>query len=810
MTIFDSIIEAAKKHRRPDDKEALALAECTDLDALMDAAEAIALDGFGRSVSYSRKVFVPLTKLCRDVCHYCTFAQPPRNLEKPYLTSDEVLSIAQAGAAAGCHELLFTLGDRPEARYQAARDALSDLGYNSTLAYLEAMAKLVIDETPLLPHLNPGIMRAEELRALRKVSVSMGIMLESASERLCQRGGVHFGSPDKDPKRRLQVVEDAGRQKIPMTSGILIGIGETRRERVESLLALRALNDRHGHIQEIIIQNFRAKPGTRMSDAPEPSLADHQWTIAMARILFGRTMAIQAPPNLQPNDMSGLIAAGINDWGGVSPVTPDHVNPEAPWPHLTALARETEKAGRVLTERLAVYPSYLLKSDAWIEPSLRQTALRCVDADGMVREDTWHAGMEMPLPFQLAPPTRAQSAAPETRRILENVTAGKAMTHAEITALFSARGVDFEAVIAAADRMRRQTVGDAVSYVVNRNINYTNICQYRCGFCAFSKGKTSEALRGPAYDLSEEEIGRRVGEAWDRGATEVCLQGGIHPRYTGDTYLRILAVVKEAAPDIHVHAFSPLEIVHGATTLGLSLRDYLMRLREAGLASLPGTAAEILDDEVRQLICPDKITTGQWLEVMRTAHEIGLRSTATIMFGHADQPYHWANHLLRLKALQDETGGFTELVPLPFVHMESPIWRKGLTRSGPTYREVILMHAVSRLTLGDCFKNIQASWVKLGPEGAQAALTAGANDFGGVLMNESITRSAGASHGQELGAARIRTLIEEIGRTPRQRTTLYGEAPASRQSLANSPAALAPIVNTRIGEQASQRPLSGS
>ena len=793
-----AILARAADGVRPSREEALALAGYDDLVALMAVAEALTLRAFGRNVTYSRKVFVPLTQLCRDVCHYCTFAKPPRDLASPFLTPDEVLAIARAGAAAGCKEVLFTLGDQPERRYPAAREALAALGHRTTLSYLAAMAQLVLQETGLLPHLNPGLVPEAEMDALRRVSVSMGIMLESSSERLCRRGGPHWGSPDKRPEARLETLRAAGRQRIPFTSGILIGIGETRRERIESLLALRDVHDEYRHIQEVIVQNFRAKPGTRMARAPEPSLEDQLWTVAVARILFGADTTIQAPPNLRPEGCTALIRAGLNDWGGVSPVTPDHVNPEAPWPRLDALAETTAAAGRVLTERLAVHPPYLRDEGGWLEPGLRTRVLRWTDGEGLVRDDVWFAGRRTPLPFDLPAAPAIRPAAPEVRRSLARVAHGRTLSSHEIVTLFGARGEDFRAVVDAADRLRRDAVGDTASYVVNRNINYTNVCQYRCAFCAFSKGCTAASLRGPAYDLAGEEIARRVREAWTRGATELCLQGGIHPAYTGHTYLRILEVVKAAAPGMHVHAFSPLEVTHGAQTLGMPVRDYLALLQEAGLDSLPGTAAEVLDDDVRRIICPDKVSTRAWLEVMRTAHGLGLRTTATIMFGHVDGPGHWANHLLRIRALQDETGGFTEFVPLPFVHMEAPIWLKGRARPGPTYREAVLMHAVARLVLHPLIPNVQASWVKMGPEGAAACLGTGANDLGGVLMNESITRAAGADHGQEMSPARLETLIRSAGRTPRQRTTLYGPVPEVRRLAAFAAAPVQPVVNTPV------------
>ena len=648
-------------------------------------------------------------------------------------------------------------------------------------------------------------------------------MLESAAERLRRRGGPHFGSPDKDPALRLETIRAAGEAAVPFTTGILIGIGETRRERIEALLALRDLHDRYGHVQEIIIQNFRAKPGTRMAQAPEPDLDDHLWTIAVARLVFGPETNIQAPPNLNPGALAEMIAAGINDWGGVSPVTPDHVNPERPWPALDRLAEQTAAAGKTLVERLAIYPAYARDVERWLDPALRPAVLRAIDAEGLARTDEWVPGSGTEPPLVIAPhpyPLPASGAREKTAEspssrssgeregpaqrdgegqlaaVLHRAASGEEVGEIEIVRFFAARGAEFDAVCRAADELRQRVNGDTVSYVVTRNINYTNICYFRCQFCAFSKGKLSENLRGRPYNLDIPEIQRRVEEAWDRGATEVCLQGGIHPEYTGATYLAVCRAIKEAVPDIHIHAFSPLEIWQGAKTLGRTLADFLRELKAAGLSSLPGTAAEILDDDVRAVICPDKIKTGQWLEVMEAAHAVGLRSTVTIMYGHVDRYEHWARHLLRIRALQARTGGFTEFVPLPFVPMETPIYLKGRARRGPTYREAVLMHAVARLVLHPVITNIQTSWVKMGAGGAAACLAAGANDLGGTLMNESITRAAGAVHGQEMPPESMEALIRSLGREPRQRTTLYANAPAERKAASFGAAPLTEPVNT--------------
>jgi FO synthase len=807
----DEILSRVEAGRRLSAAEALALADRSDLQSLMTVAAALRDGAHGDLVSYSRKVFIPLTQLCRDVCHYCTFAHPPRPGEPAYLSAEQVLEIARAGAGAGCHEALFTLGDKPELRYGAARNALAQLGHETTLSYLAEMAGLVLRETGLLPHLNPGVMTPADIDRLRAASVSQGIMLESAAERLRRRGGPHFGSPDKDPAVRLDTIRAAGEAAVPFTTGILIGIGETRRERIEALLALRDLHDCYGHLQEIIIQNFRAKPGTRMAQAPEPDLDDHLWTIAVARLIFGPAMNIQAPPNLNPGALAEMIAAGINDWGGVSPVTPDHVNPERPWPGLDRLAEQTAAAGKLLVERLAIYPAYARDLDRWVDPALRPAVLRAIDAQGLARSDDWvpGAGIEPPTLTRLASLVTLSRSAGEggsspqgwvgegqLAAAVERATAGETLNEADIVRLFAARGAEFDAVCRAADELRQRVNGDEVSYVVTRNINYTNICYFRCQFCAFSKGKLSENLRGRPYDLDLPEIQRRVEEAWDRGATEVCMQGGIHPEYTGATYLAVCRAIKEAVPDIHIHAFSPLEIWQGAKTLGRTLADFLRELKAAGLSSLPGTAAEILDDEVRAVICPDKIKTGQWLEVMEAAHAAGLRSTVTIMYGHVDRYEHWARHLLRIRALQARTGGFTEFVPLPFVPMETPIYLKGGARRGPTYREAVLMHAVARLVLHPVITNIQTSWVKMGTGGAAACLAAGANDLGGTLMNESITRAAGAVHGQEMPPESMEALIRSLGREPRQRTTLYTDASAARKAASFGAPELIEPVNT--------------
>jgi FO synthase len=742
-------------------------------------------------VTYSPKVFVPLTTLCRDVCGYCTFARPPRRGERAYLTEEQVLEIARAGAAAGCTEALFTLGDKPELRYKVAREELRALGCATTIEYLARVAGLVLEETGLLPHVNPGVMSRAELELLRPVSASMGIMLETTAERLAARGGPHWASPDKLPAARLETIALAGELRIPFTSGILIGIGETREERVDALLALGDLHERHGHLQEVIVQNFRAKPGTRMAEHPEPSLDEHLWTIAVARLLLPADVSVQAPPNLAYEDFPRLLDAGIDDWGGVSPVTIDHVNPEAPWPERDRLAAAARSRGLELAPRLPVSPGFL--DSEWLDPLVLPTALRSSDALGLAREDRWHPGESGGVPFTV------------TRDALPLDT-GDELGEEELVRLFGARGEERQRVFAAADRLRREVCGDEVSYVVTRNIQYTNVCYFRCGFCAFSKGRLAANLRGAPYLVPLEEIVRRAREAWERGATEVCLQGGIHPAFTGDYYASVVEAIRAEVPDLHIHAFSALEIWQGAATLGLELEPYLERLRSLGLGSLPGTAAEILDDEVRAVICPDKVTTEQWLAVHDAAHRVGLRSNVTIMFGHVESPRSWARHLLRAREQQRLSGGFTEFVPLPFVHMEAPMWLRGRARSGPTFGETLLLHAVARLALHPEITNIQASWVKLGPRGVGEVLRTGVNDLGGTLMNESISRAAGSEHGQELAPEAMEALIRAAGRVPRQRSTLYGDAPAEQRARSFGAAPLAEPQNPPVRDAGLKAP----
>ena len=721
------------------------------------------------------------------------------------MSIEQVLELCHRGAKEGCQEALFTLGEKPELRYKAAREALAELGFESTIDYVIEIADAVLKETGLIPHINAGNMTRVEISKLRKVSASMGIMLESSSSRLCEKGMPHYGSPDKDPVTRLETIELAGQACVPFTSGILIGIGETRLERIESFLALRSAHEKHGHLQEVIVQNFRAKENTKMARAPEPDLNELVWTLAVARLIFGAQMNIQAPPNLSPGVLPQLVNAGINDWGGISPLTPDHVNPEAPWPHLDSLARETSAAGKFLDQRLTIYPEFARNPDKWLDEQLKFPVLKQSDSCGFAKRDNWTPGSTQPIPHldkQLMENSiTLDQVSNNIQRIVTACESQQELSIEDISRLFESRGADFSYVTQQANRLRNKCNGDIVSFVVNRNINYTNVCYFKCQFCAFSKGKMSENLRGRPYDISAEEIARRTREAWDRGATEVCMQGGIHPDYTGQTYLDIVKTVRHAAKDMHIHAFSPLEVWQGASTLGISLEEFLKKLMIAGLNTLPGTAAEVLDDEVRQVLCADKLNSEEWLEVMETAHKVGFKTTATIMYGHIDRPKHWANHLFRIRALQKRTGGFTEFVPLPYVHMEAPMYLKGLSRRGPSFREAVLMHAIARLVFHGQIDNIQASWVKMGLDGVTACLNAGANDLGGTLMNESITRAAGASYGQEWTPQAIEDTIRNLKRLPRMRNTLYDSAPKERHQSASLAQGLSEIENNSAAKK---------
>ncbi|MGI8684915.1 MAG: 5-amino-6-(D-ribitylamino)uracil--L-tyrosine 4-hydroxyphenyl transferase CofH [Acidimicrobiales bacterium] len=746
----------------------------TPLAELLTAAAEVRDAAHGRRVTFSPKVFIPLTRLCRDRCGYCTFATAPARLESPYLSPDEVLEIARAGAAAGCHEALFTLGEAPEDRYPVAAEWLAARGYASTVDYLVAMCALVRDETGLLPHANAGALDNRDLARLRDVAPSQGMMLETLNPDLA----CHAGAPDKTPERRLATLDAAGELAIPFTTGILCGIGESRRDRLDALAAIAAASRRHGHVQEVIVQNFVPKAGTAMHRAPPCPTDEHLWSVAVARLVLPPHVHVQAPPNLA-DDFGPLLDAGIDDWGGVSPVTPDHVNPERPWPALDRLRAVTEKHGFTLAPRLTAYPEFVHDPERWLAPGTRTAVLRASDAEGLARDDVvWHAGADVVPPDVLGPPSAPVRRLPGGRvaEVLAGVAAGQEPGVDELAALFTARGHEVRAVADLADDLRRRAVGDTVTWVANRNINYTNVCTFKCRFCAFSKGPLSLNLRGSPYLLGLDEITSRVVEAVDLGATEVCLQGGIHPSFDGNYYLEVIRAVRAASRTIHIHGFTALEVTEGARRNGEPLADYLRRLMEAGLRTLPGTAAEILDDDVRKVLCADKVTTDEWLEAHRTAHSVGLRSNVTIMFGSIEQPRSWARHLVVTRDLQKETGGFTEFVPLPFVHMAAPIYLQGQARRGPTFREALLMHAVGRIAYGHHIPNIQLSWVKMGLSAARQLLRSGCNDLGGTLLDENISRAAGATHGQAMDEPGFRSVLDGLPgpRTLEQRTTLYG------------------------------------
>ena len=752
----------------------------TPLTELMARAARLRDDTFGTRMTFSPKVFIPLTMLCRDRCGYCTFAKAPARLASPYLSIDQVLEIARAGRTAGCHEALFTLGEGPEDRYPDAAAWLSDHGYTSTVDYLASACAAVLEETGLLPHANAGALNAADLATLRAVSASQGMMIESTNPDL----DAHRSAPDKVPARRLATLEAAGELAIPFTTGLLVGIGESRQDRLDTIEAIAASHARHGHVQEVIVQNFLPKAGTSMHrHAPCPT-DEFLWTIAAARLVLATDIHLQAPPNLS-DDLGPLVDAGIDDWGGVSPVTADHVNPERAWPALGILRAATEAAGHVLAPRLTIYPEFALRPTTWLDAALRFPVMDASDAEGLGRDHPWASGGEFPppelLPSFVAPsgPTRPvvvtlASTGGAVAEVLAGVLSGQRVDEDEIVTLFGARGPEVRAVAEVADQLRYDSIGDEVTFVANRNINYTNVCTFKCKFCAFSKGPLSLNLRGTPYLLELSDITDRVAEAEAMGATEVCLQGGIHPKFDGDYYLEVIKAVRQGSSAIHIHGFTALEVTEGARRSDMPLAEYLVLLRDAGLRTIPGTAAEILDDEVRAVICPDKINTEEWLHAHRTAHSVGLNSNVTIMFGSIEQPRSWARHLVRTRDLQMETGGFTEFVPLPFVHMATPIYIQKKARRGPTFRETVLMHAVGRIAYRGAIENIQLSWVKMGAAGARQLLRSGVNDLGGTLIDENISRAAGASHGQMMDADGFRALVSPLGRTLAQRTTLYG------------------------------------
>ncbi|HEX4017409.1 MAG TPA: bifunctional FO biosynthesis protein CofGH [Frankiaceae bacterium] len=824
-----------------DATEALILlsAQGEDLRDLMASAARVrdaGLQAAGRPgvVTYSKKVFIPLTRLCRDRCHYCTFATTPGRLPAPYLSPDEVVEIARQGAALGCKEALFTLGDQPEDRWSAAREWLDAHGYDSTLGYLRAMAIRVLEETGLLPHLNPGVLSWEDFQRLKPVAPSMGMMLETTSRAIFDEpGGAHYGSPDKDPDVRLRVIEDAGRCTVAFTTGILVGIGESLADRIDALFALRRMARQYGHLQEVLIQGFRAKPDTAMRSSDDLEADELLAAIAVARLVLGPGARVQSPPNLvEPGDVARLLAAGVDDLGGVSPLTPDHVNPERPWPQLEALSEWCADAGFTLRERLTAHPPYL--AEPWLDPRLRAHVAALVDpATGLAREDAIPQGLAWQEPdgglasagrtdldtaidtegrrtetrsdFDSAygdwgslvvsqqAQTRGSAApamAPRERMRPEYAVAlreaearGPAMSDATALTLFDPEpGAEIEALAALADEVRRERVGNVVHYVVNRNINFTNVCYTGCRFCAFAQRRSD----ADAYSLSLDEVGSRAEQAWAVGASEVCMQGGIHPDLPGTAYFDLAAEVKRRLPEMHVHAFSPMEVVNGASRAAMSIADWLAAAKEAGVDTLPGTAAEILDDDVRWILTKGKLPAATWVEVVTTAHRLGMRTSSTMMYGHVDTPAHWLGHLRLLRHIQEDTGGFTEFVPLPFVHQSAPLYLAGVARPGPTMTENRAVHAMARLLLAGAIDHVQTSWVKLGVEGTRTMLAGGADDLGGTLMEETISRMAGSEHGSLKSVAELEEIATGAGRPSAQRTTTYGEVPADRQELART------------------------
>ena len=814
-----------------DEATVLMSARGADLEALTGVAGRVRDAGLvdaGRpgTVTYSRKVFIPLTRLCRDRCHYCTFATVPGRLPAPFLSLDEVLDIARAGGALGCKEALFTLGDRPEERWDAAREWLDEAGYDSTLAYVRACAVAVLEQTGLLPHLNPGVMSWAELQRLKPVAPSMGMMVETTAD-----VPAHAGSPDKVPAVRLQVLEDAGRHAIPFTTGLLVGIGENARDRAETVFAIRAAHRRHGHVQEVIVQNFRAKDDTAMRSTPDAGMEDYLAAIAVTRVVMGPRMRVQAPPNLVDlAETALLLRAGVDDWGGVSPLTPDHVNPERPWPQIEALTAATAAEGFVLRERLTAHPPYLV--EPWLDPRLAGHVAALAGPDGLAADvrpaglpwqepdgglvqsgrtdlhatvDTvgrtadrrtdfddvygdWEAVREaVPAQRSTSAPERLDAEVAGALRVARDRPA--ALTAAQALVLITTDGADLEAVCSLADDVRRDTVGDEVTFVVNRNVNFTNVCYTGCRFCAFAQRRTD----ADAYTLSLDEVAGRAREAWDVGATEVCMQGGIDPQLPGTAYLDLARAVKGAAPDMHLHAYSPMEVVNGAARMAVSIAEFLTAAREAGVDSLPGTAAEILDDDVRWVLTKGKLPTAQWIEVVQTAHRLGIPTTSTMMYGHVDQPHHWVAHLQLLARLQSESGGFTEFVPLPFVHTSAPLYLAGIARPGPTVRDNRAVHAVARLVLHGQIDHVQCSWVKLGPAACEQVLAGGVDDLGGTLMEETISRMAGSQHGSRRSVEELEAMVRDAGRTPRQRTTSYGPVPPERLMAARTVRKVLPL-----------------
>ncbi|WP_409047584.1 7,8-didemethyl-8-hydroxy-5-deazariboflavin synthase CofG [Microbacterium sp. HA-8] len=745
------------------DAEALLTAAGDEFDALLDAAAAVRDEGLRRAgrpgvLTYSRKVFLPVTTLCRDRCHYCVFVDTPGQLlraHKPlYMSAEQVLTVARRGAALGCKEALFTLGDRPEQRWPEARTWLDAHGYASTLDYVAAMARLVRRETGLLPHLNPGVMTLDELRALRPTAPSMGMMLETTSRRLFEEPGqVHFGSPDKDPDVRLRVIDDAGTARVPFTTGILVGIGETLRDRAESLIAIRDAHERHGHVQEVIVQNFRAKPRTAMQGAPDADLREYAAAIAVARLVLGPDMRIQVPPNLSdPAEFELLVRAGADDWGGVSPLTADHVNPERPWPHLDDLTARTADLGFVLRERLTAHPEYIRDAALWLDPEIIPATLALADPDsGLAAEDA-------PASTATRRAPRAGRGDPASRTadlVSRAADDPAALDDAEWVALLEATGTALDALAETADQLRRFTAGEAVSIVDNRNVSS-------------SAYRARPAGEPDTFDLRD--LTGIVRDARDLGVSELCVQGLVDPREAPDAALEIARTIRDAGPGIHLHAFRPADIDDLARRTGMGLDDALAAMREAGVHTVPGTGVKILSERVRPLVAPDDLATPRWVEVITAAHRAGFRSTSVLFYGHVETAAERVAHLRRLMAIQTETGGFTEIVPIPL-----PGHGVALVPGRPAIDEHRAMFAVARLMLSGTIPHVQVPWPRLDDNTVQTLLRSGADDLGGTLRDGRVLPRVGVEYGREMTLERAARISGGLFRPLRVRTTDYRE-----------------------------------
>lgn len=807
LLAVDRALERAASGERLDaaDAEALLTATGEQFDRLLALAGALrdaglAASGRPRAITYSRKVFVPLTTLCRDRCHYCVFVDTPGQLlkkHKPaYMSPEQVLGVVRQGQAMGCKEVLLTLGDRPEDRWPEARAWLDEHGFASTLDYVAHIARLVTAETGLLAHANPGVMSAEELRMLRPTAPSMGMMLETTSRRLFEEPGqVHYGSPDKDPALRLEVIDAAGRERVPFTTGVLIGIGETLRDRAESLVAIRDAHARHavngqGHVQEVIVQNFRAKPRTAMQGAPDADLLEYVAAVAVARLVMGPRMRIQVPPNLSDAaEFELLVRAGADDWGGVSPLTADHVNPERPWPHLDDLAERTAELGFELRERLTAQPEFVLDPETWIDPGLRPAVAALADpATGLAAVEG--ASDDLGSLSEGAPATETKrpeaagrsehvssrsSAVAEpvegrsttdglrsgVRRIAEAAAADPlALDDAEWVALLEATGDDLDALAATADDVRRYTVGEAVTLVVNRNL-------------------TSSGLRAnPSTDpgtFTLDDVGAIAADAADLGATELCVQGRLADDVDPSGYLDIARAVKAAAPGIHLHAYRPQDVRDLADRGGLGLEDALAALREAGVDTVPGTGVKVLSERVRALVAPGDLEVDRWIEGITAAHHAGFRSTSVLFYGHVETAAERIAHLRRLRELQSATRGFTEFVPIP---LPGPAGGVPLVAGRSPLDEHRAMVAVARLLLSGSIPHIQIPWTRVGREASVVLLQSGGDDLGGTLLDGRVRPEAGIEHGLELPVTDAAALVAPLFRPFRLRTTTYGQVRA--------------------------------